>query len=511
MASISGLAGDPLSPRGRGNHPPRYRRHGGSGSIPARAGEPRVTVQVADRIGVYPRAGGGTRLICRAAPIGPGLSPRGRGNRARLGHAARGRGSIPARAGEPTPSPRAPPAARVYPRAGGGTGVFGVDPDTVQGLSPRGRGNPSPCSKIRAGAGSIPARAGEPATSSRSGAASRVYPRAGGGTVAFPISCRPMPGLSPRGRGNRQQMGSDVSRGRSIPARAGEPSGRRCNAWRNGVYPRAGGGTRWPRSPPRARRGLSPRGRGNQRAARDAGAPDGSIPARAGEPTTGCAGACCCRVYPRAGGGTKRVYTRMPNLEGLSPRGRGNRHQGRPRRADPGSIPARAGEPALRSSWRRGRRVYPRAGGGTSMRLQASACAAGLSPRGRGNLRGQNRQLLDLGSIPARAGEPSAPTPTGTRIGVYPRAGGGTDLAGPIGLEGMGLSPRGRGNPRRRAVALAQRGSIPARAGEPSRSRPPGRPTRVYPRAGGGTADHLAAAPGLYGLSPRGRGNPRLR
>ena len=85
-------------------------------------------------------------------------------------------------------------------------------------------------------------------------------------------------------------------------------------------------------------------------------------------------------VYPRAGGGTLRSAEALE----LTPR---NRH-------DAVEQP----------------RVYPRAGGGTKTRERASRWLAdvGLSPRGRGN-----HDLIastfvnNLGSIPARAGEPS--------------------------------------------------------------------------------------------------------
>ena len=91
---------------------------------------------------------------------------------------------------------------------------------------------------------SIPAWTGEPAWKSA------VYPRVGGGTWGLSPRNRhhPVPGLSPRGRGNL------------IP-----------------VYPRVGGGTA---SGPQAA-GLSPRGRGNLRLTQ-------VLP-----------------VYPRVGGGTQ--------------------------------------------------------------------------------------------------------------------------------------------------------------------------------------------------------------
>ena len=261
----------------------------------------------------------------------------------------------------------------------------------------------------------------------------RVYPRAGGGTWSARRSTlqhRRRLGLSPRGRGNLRSAAV-----------------RQINA-----------------AP-----GLSPRGRGNQiprcactRATFD----DGSIPARAGEPCRDRAtkAHCATWVYPRAGGGTWNTATTaklghgsiparagepreivMPDRTdklGLSPRGRGNHGDVRDirRRSPWGSIPARAGEPA---------------------------CSR--NPPGRTAL---------LGSIPARAGEPRLSLRRGDHrgLGVYPRAGGGTNSDDPHRCRSLmaGLSPRGRGN---RRIAVRRKRQV--------------RP-RVYPRAGGGTPGYQA-------------------
>ena len=347
-----------------------------------------------------------------------------------------------------------------------------------QGLSPRGRGNlhndeAAQCWEglsARAGdgfpaprRGSIPARAGEPITcpiaalisgfwglSPRGpgeptllpapGAhqGSRVYPRAGGGTRSQSGSRSSVVGLSPRGRGNRM-MPAFFNRGIwSIPARAGEPGFLRASATMAWVYPRAGGGTELLRVNDLIAEGLSPRGRGNHlpSAALVIVLTLGSIPARAGEPAMviGMV-ASPVGVYPRAGGGTLQSSACCA----LSVHG---------------SIPARAGEPGSPTfdpdlDPRAGRgnhpdrpvvkgRVYPRAGGGTT-----SPASKHRWPR--------------LGSIPARAGEPRSRTP--------PDHG---SMRGRAGVPGVGLSPRGRGNrylPGARPSRI--QGSIPARAGEP--------------------------------------------
>ena len=91
---------------------------------------------------------------------------------------------------------------------------------------------------------------------------------------------------------------------------------------------------------------------------------------------------------------------------GLSPRVRGNPGQVRPGQVRSGSIPARAGEPAPADYVHWQQAVYPRACGGTPETPTELERKHGLSPRVRGNPMGIYRLHPDPGSIPARAGEP---------------------------------------------------------------------------------------------------------
>ena len=111
-----------LSPRVRGNPREGGRREWG------------------DR--VYPRAcGGTTRWKSRRERRG-GLSPRVRGNLGADPVPAKGHGSIPARAGEPLVTVPSPFPIGVYPRACGGTSCLMPSIVSWTGLSPRVRGNP---------------------------------------------------------------------------------------------------------------------------------------------------------------------------------------------------------------------------------------------------------------------------------------------------------------------------------------------------------------------------------
>ena len=163
-------------------------------SIPACAGEPVIMYKV------YPRVCGGTDIMLTITTKYGGLSPRVRGNPL-LGLRVRGNpdysccadaakpfhGSIPACAGEPD-----------YESA--------CETVSVNGLSPRVRGNRCNLGKVSVTWRSIPACAGEPDLQARLLPIVRQY------------------GLSPRVRGNRYAIPHCRLPIRSIPACAGEPS-----------------------------------------------------------------------------------------------------------------------------------------------------------------------------------------------------------------------------------------------------------------------------------------------
>ena len=378
------------------------------GSIPAHAGEPRDIGIRSTARGVYPRACGGTPFIHALVYLGPGLSPRMRGNHGRPVDDLALLGSIPAHAGEPTRDVWDGSRFRVYPRACGGTRWATWGCPSELGLSPRMRGNPGHSACGWEVVGSIPAHAGEPSAATALRPCSRVYPRACGGTTSGCRLADQERGLSPRMRGNLRHPSSvDTSTG-SIPAHAGEPGyGPHCPSPRR-VYPRACGGTLTTLHLMPREAGLSPRMRGNLHEGLALRRNPGSIPAHAGEPISSLLALSRSRVYPRACGGTDQLTRRIGNLQGLSPRMRGNRTEITHTIGEVGSIPAHAGEPAGSKRSRLRARVYPRACGGTGLGIARAHREPGLSPRMRGN-RLPGAQPFDCkGSIPAHAGEPGS-------------------------------------------------------------------------------------------------------
>ena len=273
-----------LSPRVRGNRRGGHGRADGDGSIPACAGEPSSSSSRMIGARVYPRVCGGTVNLLSIWARTPGLSPRVRGNR-RFDSANDGvLGSIPACAGEPVNNVALFRDAGVYPRVCGGTNKRMAGHALCAGLSPRVRGNRLVGEAASRRDGSIPACAGEPGPAGRRTPTARVYPRVCGGTLVGAFTPENSTGLSPRVRGNLQEIANPRLAEGSIPACAGEPPSPSSAGDRSGVYPRVCGGTWSSVMPAAASRGLSPRVRGNQAKGLPAGRGIGSIPACAGEP-----------------------------------------------------------------------------------------------------------------------------------------------------------------------------------------------------------------------------------
>ena len=214
-------------------------------------------------------------------------------------------------------------------------------------------------------------------------------------------------GLSPRVRGNHDRQSGEGRRG--------------------GVYPRVCGGTLAVVRADLLSEGLSPRVRGNLTSPRCYSKTERSIPACAGEPRPPAPSPRRGEVYPRVCGGTMRRVREQVQVQGLSPRVRGNRRWGAGRAVAVRSIPACAGEPVGARGDRAALPVYPRVCGGTRGIARAELRPLGLSPRVRGNRHGGRAGAGRVGSIPACAGEPVHRCRLHIFDVVYPRVCGGTE------------------------------------------------------------------------------------
>ena len=316
-------------------------------------------------------------------------------------------------------------------------------------------------------------------------------------------------GLSPPTRGSPVRQEVHLRVVGSIPAHAGEPD---CTmSWSEPVrvYPRPRGGAAHSMTCLRMFPGLSPPTRGSPLDFDPTDAPDGSIPAHAGEPFFIATSATEIGVYPRPrGGAASNVLARLGN-GGLSPPTRGSPSFLVFRRDQCRSIPAHAGEPESDSAMGTINRVYPRPRGGATRSPQAHAMDSGLSPPTRGSRGHSSGKIINPWSIPAHAGEPPRTAPRRLYARVYPRPRGGAGPAGDEPKPPKGLSPPTRGSPRPEAQAWTKWRSIPAHAGEPRGSGDPAGWDRVYPRPRGGAAHWWGKIRFLFGLSPPTRGSPK--
>ena len=315
-------------------------------------------------------------------------------------------------------------------------------------------------------------------------------------------------GPSPRVRGSRPSYLYLFDAEGTIPAGAGEPyTIYPCLPFR-GDHPRGCGGAVVSPLRRMTRAGPSPRVRGSLCCQHRGDVRGGTIPAGAGEPRRHLPRASVRRDHPRGCGGAYNQTTRLPENKGPSPRVRGSR-RARPWAAMPrGTIPAGAGEPAMRRPCRPLAGDHPRGCGGAYDTSSASALRVGPSPRVRGSRGGADRRSILRGTIPAGAGEPREPGSPHRGCWDHPRGCGEAAIKFWALYLDKGPSPRVRGSPRPHKCTNLWVGTIPAGAGEPPPRRPPAPTPRDHPRGCGGARVCPRKATAIAGPSPRVRGSP---
>ena len=376
----------------------------------------------------------------------------------------------------------------------------------VPGTSPRVRGKRDWVSSEVAALGYIPACAGEAFDNLVRHLQSPVHPRVCGGSRNAGLCIGLIAGTSPRVRG-KLECGRErvVDRG-YIPACAGEARRAVALACVASVHPRVCGGSGFLQGRQEPELGTSPRVRGKRHPGLAERREHGYIPACAGEASENSRVVTPIAVHPRVCGGSHRPALRVCRMQGTSPRVRGKLIV---TDAIPGPfryIPACAGEARRRLCWPRRRRVHPRVCGGSFRCPCCGGLELGTSPRVRGKRPGLPRHHPGTGYIPACAGEATRTTTTSSRDRVHPRVCGGSSINElRYGID-VGTSPRVRG--KRSGGPCGQQGIryIPACAGEASRHRPTLGAARVHPRVCGGSAIHIVARHPEAGTSPRVRG-----
>ena len=234
-------------------------------SIPARAGQPIGGANTELLARVHPRSRGAAMgaVGCTWPLSGP--SPLARGSPNGVPRLFAQSGSIPARAGQPRANLASHSLNRVHPRSRGAAQRGGFEPGCAVGPSPLARGSPAQGGAVEHALGSIPARAGQPGVTRQKLRNPGVHPRSRGAALVWDGVPRVDSGPSPLARGSHQRRVLSPSAGRSIPARAGQPAAPRSDTSSIGVHPRSRGAAVKTLPDMSMQKGPSPLARGSLR------------------------------------------------------------------------------------------------------------------------------------------------------------------------------------------------------------------------------------------------------
>ena len=318
------LCGLGSSPRVRGRQSTFTARPAGSGLIPAGAGQTRADAGVLGDVPAHPR-GCGADLDDRGDLQRPdGSSPRVRGRPAHAPTRWRGRGLIPAGAGQTPCTCSFARCTRAHPRGCGADAPGGLPAPALLGSSPRVRGRPTSNRLSHPLDGLIPAGAGQTAPARLASASHAAHPRGCGADIAQQVDVIDQQGSSPRVRGR--------------------PSGLPAVSQMRRAHPRGCGADAVVISASLGALGSSPRVRGRQESRRFSEESHGLIPAGAGQTNPNTPAPTSKPAHPRGCGADDSWTPLGCSSWGSSPRVRG-RLVGVPRlQLVHGLIPAGAGQ-----------------------------------------------------------------------------------------------------------------------------------------------------------------------
>ena len=307
-----------------------------------------------------------------------------------------------------------------------------------------------------------------------------------GGAVGLIAIAAGAIGPSPRVRGSPERNLQSGLWGGTIPACAGEPMAWLRSRPALGDHPRVCGGAADANHWAGVRAGPSPRVRGSPFDGEQPVLPPGPIPACAGEPSRTGVSVQRSRDHPRVCGGANNVFFARSPISGPFPRVRGSPSRILLSGELSGTIPACAGEPPRLLSVKGDHRDHPRVCGGADLCGSLGMALDGPSPRVRGSRRMGSGWDLDLGTIPACAGEPRERAGEPLLYKDHPRVCGGAQRGTGRTQPWQGPSPRVRGSHNQHTLRRDNPGTIPACAGEPCGQPVRSRASGDHPRVCGG-------------------------
>ena len=317
-------------------------------------------------------------------------------------------------------------------------------------------------------------------------------------------------GSSPRARGTRDVSVRRPARGRFIPACAGNTMRPALSARPNTVHPRVRGEHRMAQWADVLFAGSSPRVRGTHGAGVRGRTGRRFIPACAGNTTVAPHNPTPEAVHPRVRGEHSAGRPRAAGIGGSSPRARGTRtHAGGPRHGGR-FIPACAGNTRSISACASSGSVHPRVRGEHEQLARIPKQPFGSSPRARGTRHRFGGRVRLRRFIPACAGNTGSPQHCSGRRAVHPRVRGEHFFVVKVSSLSGGSSPRARGTPLERDLALLRARFIPACAGNTACCDRRRGAAPVHPRVRGEHVTRQRSRQWCVGSSPRARGTPGL-
>jgi len=272
---------------------------------------------------------------------------------------------------------------------------------------------------------------------------------------------------------------------RLIPACAGNTAATRSPSTSRGAHPRVRGehSDRLVRG--RLLPGSSPRARGTRRGDGLGGGGGRLIPACAGNTFAVHSSTPAAPAHPRVRGEHGSVSRSSVTVSGSSPRARGTQVSALRDRVEVGLIPACAGNTRCPRRHDGLPAAHPRVRGEHSGARSLSAVGEGSSPRARGTRRSTAPPPGGYGLIPACAGNTASRGTPSRRPAAHPRVRGEHKVARIIAAGDEGSSPRARGTRPEASARRTRAGLIPACAGNTAPTPGAGVRARAHPRVRG--------------------------
>ncbi len=313
---------------------------------------------------------------------------------------------------------------RDHPRSRGEHHTFDSRRSRAGGPSPLARGTHTWAAAAKSGYRTIPARAGNTGSRALANPREGDHPRSRGEHGPRSRTSRPRTGPSPLARGTPKAAQSEVGDYRTIPARAGNTNHHGTHPPAHPDHPRSRGEHEGRIGGRAHDQGPSPLARGTLLDLAVRQQARGTIPARAGNTNAGVRTAFQPGDHPRSRGEHGRYACGRSNRVGPSPLARGTLHLSRASARRRRTIPARAGNTPSESRQRPASPDHPRSRGEHEGSAGGIKVQPGPSPLARGTRRQARGFFLRGGTIPARAGNTSRSTSCGPACRDHPRSRG---------------------------------------------------------------------------------------